>query len=53
MIVRPVAKPIFSDIAKPITATGTGGSSVPANAITTDTITDFVTTDAGDYVLTD
>ena len=30
-----------------------GGSAVPANSITTDTITDFVTTDAGDYVLTD
>lgn len=32
---------------------GGSGGGAPANAITTDTITDFVTTDAGDYVLTD
>lgn len=53
MITSPITRPITEPITRAITATGTGGASLPANAVTTNTITDFVTTDAGDYVLTD
>ncbi len=48
---------IFEDFIRGITSpitSNVGGSAVPANAITTDTITDYVTTDTiTDYVLTD
>ena len=48
---KPVMRPFMQGLT---TTVGGSGGGAPANAITTDTITDFVTTDTiTDYVTTD